>query len=251
MDGIAGAELGQPYAAPVRPDSYLGILNKPFDRPLRIAKWTKAWEDIQIAPECLEAVASAERFLTELGHEVIDAPLPEFKYTSFVNAVIDVMSASVTLTVNGFTRGQGNVNLADKLEPAILDAYNIGTRLTAELYALAINRFHSVARMMETYIVDFDFVLTPTLTQLPLKLGTLSMQDDFRSFRTKAGRYTTFLAIINASGQPAASVPLYWSQQGLPVGVQLIGHFGQEADVLRLSAQLEEVAPWNEKRPRI
>jgi amidase len=92
-------------------------------------------------------------------------------------------------------------------------------------------------------------ILTPTLTQPPVKLGEISMNDDFRSFRKKAGRYTTFLAIVNASGQPAASVPLHWTEGNLPIGVQLVGRFGAEATLLRLSAQLEGVASWRDRRP--
>jgi amidase len=249
LDGIAGMEPGQPYASPRRPESYAGLLDRPFSRPLRIAKWTKAWEDIEIADDCLEAVAITERLLAELGHEVVDTPLPALKYSSFVDAVIAVMSANVTVTVNGYIRHKSGIELDKVLEPAILDAYRIGTSMTAETYALAISRFHSLSRLMETYLLDYDYVLTPTLTQLPAKLGELSMQDDFRSFRTKAGRYTTFLAIINASGQPAASLPLHVTKSGLPVGVQLIGRFGQEADLLRISAHLEAVAPWAQRRP--
>jgi amidase len=70
------------------------------------------------------------------------------------------------------------------------------------------------------------------------------MNDEFQPFRRKVARYTMYLAIINASGQPAASVPIYWSDQGLPVGIQLIGHFGREDQVLTLSAELEAAAPW-------
>lgn len=249
LDGIAGMELGQPYAAPARPKSYLEYIEGKFDRPLRIAKWTQAWNDIDVAPECLEAVAAAERHLTALGHEVTSAPLPPLKYDAFVDAIIDVMAASVTMTVNAYIRQVGAKDLPSLLEPAILDAYRLGEAMHAETYALAINRFHSVARLMETYLVDYDLVLTPTLTKPPVKLGEISMDDDFRSFRKKAGRYTTFLAVINASGQPAASVPLHWSQSNLPIGIQLVGRFGAEATLLRLSAQLEGVAPWRDRRP--
>ncbi|WP_197029448.1 amidase [Paracoccus pantotrophus] len=249
LDGIAGMELGQPYAAPPRPESYLALLDRPFDRPLRIAVWTEAWEDIEIAPECLDAVRKTAGLLAGLGHEVSEAPLPALKYSSFVNAIIDVMSASVTLTVNGYIRQKPVDDLASLLEPAIFDAYQRGKTMSAETYALAINRFHSIARLLETYMLDYDFVLTPTLTQLPAKLGSLTMQDDFKSFRTAAGRYTTFLAIINASGQPAASLPLHQTKAGLPVGVQLIGRFGAEAALLQVSAQLEAAAPWIGRRP--
>lgn len=244
MDGIAGMELGQPYAAPPRPDSYLARLDSPFDRPLRIAAWTEAWDGIEIAPECLTAVDRAEQVLTDLGHEVARQAPPPIKYSAFIGAIIDVMCASVAMTVNGFLLNKPAPDLRDLLEPAILDAYHRGTRLGAEAYALAITRFHGIARQMALYMQDCDVILTPTLTQLPVPLGTLSMDGDFVSFRRKAGRYTAFLAIINASGQPAASLPLNWTAQGLPVGAQLIGRFGAEDTILRLSAQIERANPW-------
>jgi amidase len=251
LDGIAGMELGQPYAAPERPASYLEFIDGEFDRPLKVAKWTRAWNDIEVAPECLDAVAAAERHLAALGHEVEEAPLPRLKYDAFVDAIVDVMAASVAMTVNGYLRLVGPKDLPALLEPAILDAYRLGEAMHAETYALAINRFHSVARLMEMYLGDYDVILTPTLTQPPARLGELSMSDDFRSFRKKAGRYTTFLAIVNASGQPAANVPLYWAEDNLPIGVQLVGRFGAEATLLRLSAQLEGIAPWCDRRPSL
>ncbi|MGX5802641.1 amidase [Bradyrhizobium sp. Arg314] len=248
LDGVAGMELGAPYAAPAKPSSYLQQLDKVFDRPLRIAKWAVGFEDIPIHPECLAALQKAENLLTAMGHEVVQAPLPPLQFSKFVNAQIEVMAANVTVLVNGKVRNSPDGWQA-QLEPAILDAYHIGKTLSAEAYALAITRFHTVGRQLETYMVDYDFVLTPTLTQPPAKLGTISMQDDFRSFRTKVSRYATFLAIINASGQPAASLPLHWSIDGLPVGVQLLSRFGHESDLMRLSARLEEAAPWFDRRP--
>ncbi len=251
LDGIAGMDIGQPYAAPPRPASYLKFIEGQFDRPLRIAKWTQAWDDIEIAPECLEAVAATERHLAALGHEVVDAPLPQLKYDAFIDAIIDVMAASVVMTVNGYLRLIGPKDLSSLLEPAILDAYRLGETMSAETYALAIIRFHAMSRLMANYMIDYDVVLTPTLTRPPVTLGEISMNDDFRSFRKKAGRYTTFLAIINASGQPAASVPIHWTDANVPIGVQLIGRFGAEAMLLRLSAQLESVAPWRDRRPHL
>lgn len=251
LDGIAGMEMGQPYAAPPRPASYLARLDEPFDRPLRVAVWMQAWDDIGIAPECHEAIIATGQLLENAGHEVVQVPPPQMKYSRFVDAIIDMMSANVALTVNGYVRQKPVDDLSNLLEPAILDAYQRGKTITAETYALAVNRFHKIARQMESYMSDgnYDFILTPTLTQLPLKLGTLSTQDDFVPFRKAAGRYTAFLAIVNASGQPAASLPLYWSISGLPVGVQLIGRFGADTELLRVSRQLESAKPWAEKRP--
>jgi len=244
LDGVVGMEVGAPYASPTIPGKYLELLDVAFERPLRIAKWTTAFDDIAVDPDCVAAVEYAAKLLEGMGHEVVDVALPDIKYKSFLRSHQDVLAASVTLTVNGKLRSSPDAEWRTKLEPAIADAYDIGSALRAETYALAINRFHGIGRQMEVHMSGYDFVLSPTLTQLPAKLGVLTMDTDFRSFRNRIGDYTTFLAIINASGQPAANVPIHWTAENLPVGVQLIGHFGSDADVLRLSARLEEAAPW-------
>lgn len=251
LDGIGGSDPGAPYAAPQGPGSYLANLDQPFDRPLRIAMWTKAFDDIPVHAECLAAVRNTAALLSQLGHEVTETDLPDIQFPKFVTAQINVMAANVAVLVNGKVRNAPDASWRDLLEPAILDAYEMGRRLTAEEYTLAITRFHTIGRQMAAHMAGFDFVLTPTLTQPPLLLGNLSTDTDFRSFRTDASRYTTFLAIINASGQPAASLPLHWTPEGLPVGVQLIAPFGGETDLLRVSAQLEQAQPWFDKRPAI
>ncbi len=249
LDGIAGMELGAPYAAPPRPESYLALLDRPFGRPLRIGRWTEGFEDIPMSPDSRAAIDRAATLLQGLGHEVVDVALPPIAFSKFVRAQIEIMAANVTVLVNGKVRNATDTAWRGLLEPAILDAYEIGKTLSAETYSLAITRLHTVARQMEVHMQGFDFVLTPTLMQPPAKLRTFSTEDDFASFRTKVSRYATMLAIINASGQPAASLPLHWNAGGLPIGVQLIGHFGAESDLLRLSAQLETVAPWADRRP--
>jgi amidase len=251
LDGIAGADPGAPYAAPAGPGRYLAQLHQPFDRPLRLAMWTKAFDDIPIHPECMTAVQRAAALLESLGHEVAEVELPLIQFDKFVKAQIGVMAANAAVLINGKVRNSPDTAWQALLEPAILDAWDIGRHLSAEDYVLAITRFHTIGRQMEAAMTGFDFILTPTLCQPPQPLGTLSTNSDFRSFRTEASRYTTFLAIINASGQPAASLPLHWTPDGLPIGVQLIGHFGAESDLLRLSTQIEAAAPWFEKRPII
>ncbi|WP_347309988.1 amidase [Defluviimonas sp. SAOS-178_SWC] len=244
LDGIAGTDLGAPYAAPSKPRSYLADLSRPFDRPQKIVRWTEAWDGIGIASVCQVATDSAADKLRALGHEVVDAPPPGIKFAKFLDAMIDVMAASVTLTVNGYLRSHPKIVASEALEPAILDAFERGKNISAETYGLAINRFHALGRTLAFYMEEYDFILTPTLTQPPVPLGQFSMAEDFVTFRRKIGSYTTFLAIINASGQPAASLPLHRTDAGLPIGIQLIGRFGDESGLLRLSAELERDAPW-------
>ncbi|MFZ6049253.1 amidase [Pseudomonas sp. CR3202] len=244
LDAITGADPGAPYAAPATPASYLANLDTPFDRPLRVAKWVSPWNDIIVDPDCLAAVDMAARLLRQNGHEVVDVKAPEIDFDAFVDALIKVVASNAVVSVDTLVSGKRIDHWERLLEPAILDAYHFGKTLYATDYVAAIARFHQISRVMEQYMRGFDLVLTPTLTQLPVKLGTLSMNDDFRTFRLKAARYTLFLAIINASGQPAASVPLYWNAQGIPVGIQLIGHFGAEDTILRASAELERTSSW-------
>lgn len=244
LDGIAGMEAGAPYAAPVKADSYLRQLEMPFDRPLRIAKWTNGWDDVSIAPDCLLAMKSAERSLTALGHEVVQAPLPLLDYSEFIEALIDVLAVNAAVSVRDYLAVNVKAGWQDLLEPAIRDAFAIGNEVSATRYVAALNTFHRIGRTLDTYMASYDFVISPTLTSPPLPLGELSMDSDFRSFRRKAARYTMFLALLNASGQPAANLPLFRNKNGLPIGVQLIGRFGSDAAVLKLSAHLERETAW-------
>uniref|UniRef100_UPI003F494704 amidase n=1 Tax=Ensifer adhaerens TaxID=106592 RepID=UPI003F494704 len=244
LDGIAGMEAGAPYASPVKPDSYLARIDEEFDRPLRVAKWTRGWDDIEIAPDCLEALGVAERALKSLGHQVVEAPLPPLDFSGFVDALIDVLCANAATSVNDLLAANPRVDMREALEPAILDAWELGNELTATKYVAAINTFHRVGRILDSYMQTYDFVLSPTLTRPPAELGEFSMACDFRSLRRRVANYTLSLALINASGQPAASLPVFRNPAGLPVGVQLVGRFGSDAEVLKLSAHLERETRW-------
>jgi Asp-tRNA(Asn)/Glu-tRNA(Gln) amidotransferase A subunit family amidase len=104
---------------------------------------------------------------------------------------------------------------------------------------------------MAGFLTDHDLYLSPTLAQPPLPLGVLDTQsDDLEGYITKLTGYMPHTQIANMTGQPAANLPLSWNAEGLPIGVQLIAPFGEEARLLRVAAQLEEAAPWCDKRPK-
>jgi amidase len=244
MDGISGYAAGAPYAAPPAPGSYLDSVREQRREPLRIALWRQAWNGIAIAPECLAAVERTARLCRELGHEVVEAPLPDLDYSGFVRAHGTVLATNIVLAVQTRLAIRGRELRDDDLEPVIRDGLSVGRELTATQYVDSINRFHAIGRAIEAAMTDFDLVLTPTLAQLPAKLGDLALEGEFWAFREKVSRYATFLAVINASGQPAASLPLDWTESGVPGASQLIGHFGREDQILRLAAELERAAPW-------
>jgi amidase len=98
----------------------------------------------------------------------------------------------------------------------------------------------------------YDAWMTPTLGAPPLKIGTIDIheRDPVKAFAPVID-YVPFTAIENATGQPAISLPLHWTDDGLPVGIMFAGRFGDEAGLIRLAAQLEEARPWKDKHPKV
>jgi amidase len=251
MDAISGYEPGAPYGAPPKEGSYLELISRPASqRPrLRIGVWRRAWNDIEIAPECLAGIDYAVQLCREMGHEIVDVPLPEIDYDGFVRAHGTALASNIVMAVDARLKLKGRALGDSDIEDVIRDGYEVGKALSATQYIDSVQRFHAIGRQIDTAMRDCDIVIATSLTQLPVKLGELALKGGFWDFRKKVSRYATFLAVINASGQPAASLPLTATPEGVPVGTQLIGRFGREDLVLSLSAQIEAAAPWFARRP--
>jgi amidase len=117
-------------------------------------------------------------------------------------------------------------------------------------YVQAVQAMHLVGRTLGEFFSAVDVVLTPTLGAVPLPIGTLVADPaDLPTFAALAGQVAQFLGFVNGTGQPAMSLPLHWSPEGLPVGVQVIGRFGADALLLALARQIEAAQPWRDRRP--
>jgi|SRR5690625_1089041 len=250
MDSLCAPEAGSPYAAPsFAPGTFLGAALAPRVHGLRIALWKNAWDDIPVAPECRSAVLHTAKLLQDIGHHVEEAPLMDWDYEQFVQAHYNILTAHATNATEARLQALQRPLRDDDLEPALKDAYEEGKRLSASDYINAIATLHDVGRRLGRYLKDYDLILTPSLTQLPVPLGELSMQGSFWSLRRKVSRYATFMALVNASGAAAASLPLWQTGQPLPVGSQLIGPLGSDALIIGVAAQLEQAQPWHHQRP--
>jgi Asp-tRNA(Asn)/Glu-tRNA(Gln) amidotransferase A subunit family amidase len=117
-------------------------------------------------------------------------------------------------------------------------------------YARAIAVMHRTGRVVAPFFRRFDVLLTPTMCRPPHSLGVIDMMttDEVGYGQAVLGTIA-FTSVWNACGNPAMSVPLAWSRAGLPIGVQFVGGFGDEATLLRLGAQLERAQPWADRRP--
>jgi Asp-tRNA(Asn)/Glu-tRNA(Gln) amidotransferase A subunit family amidase len=130
--------------------------------------------------------------------------------------------------------------------------YEMACSYDAADYLIAAKTMHNMSREVASFFKTYDILLTPTLGQPPLPLGSFDpTPDNPLNGWLRAAEFCAFTPICNATGQPAMSVPLYWNAQGLPIGTHFIGRFGDEATLFRLASQLEAARPWKDKRPPV
>ena len=120
-------------------------------------------------------------------------------------------------------------------------------------HASSIMELQQIARRVVAFWNDVDVVVTPTLALQPVPIGWTWEGTDGDPHRAFAAQtlFTPFTPLVNVTGQPAMSLPLRWSDGGLPIGVQFIGRPFAEATLIRLAAQLEQARPWHDRRPPI
>jgi len=128
----------------------------------------------------------------------------------------------------------------------------MGKQVSGPAYILAQTLLQRMTREVARFMLNYDVILTPTVAEPPPPLGTFdSPPEDPLAGLFRATHFVAFTPLANATGQPAMSVPLYWNPEGLPIGVQFVGRFGDEATLFRLAAQLEQARPWEHRRPPV
>jgi amidase len=119
-------------------------------------------------------------------------------------------------------------------------------------YLTAVEDMQRASRDIASFFIDYDMWLTPTIGQPPVPLGTFAFSEgDPFQLRRRMATFSPYTYIANATGNPAMSVPLYWTEGGLPVGAHFLARYGDEATLFSLAAQLEEARPWAARRPPI
>jgi amidase len=185
------------------------------------------------------AARDAAELLASIGHEVEEAA-PDWGGKELMEDFLPVWQAIPAL-----------YPVADPSELSDLNRWYLeGASTTASpAYAGAIGRLQLRARRITALWADYDLLLTPTLALPPVPLGWETEPEDPREQFDRAARFTPFTAAFNVTGQPAVSLPLHWTDEGLPIGVQLVGPPLGEALLFRISAQLEAARPWIDRRP--
>lgn len=246
LDVMSGRHTGDPYVAapPTRPFAdEVGV----DPGRLRIGL-APSHAGVQTDPECAAAVEAAGSLLEELGHDVEVAQPDAFFDEEFSRHFVTIVAVATAVDF---------VNMGDAIgrpiEEGDVEASNwlmgsIGRSISAADYIASVNWVHAWSRRLQAWWDAFDVLVSPVIAVPPPPLGWLSDPEHGTQRLTSILQFT---AQFNVSGQPAVSLPLHWSDVGLPVGVQFVGPIDDEALLIRLAAQLETAAPWANRLPSI
>jgi len=250
LDATSGPEVGDPYFAPAPARPFIQEVGADPGL-LRIAFGATAPSGAPVHEDCVAAVRDAAKLCSELGHRIEEAS-PDLDMEMIIGNFMTLWAAGCTWEIDGIARHTGRPVSEALFEPGTWTLYQMGAKVTASQYLQALEALQAMSRQVGRFFVDYDLWLTPTLGTPPPLLGHFdSTPDDPMRGMRRAAEFVPFTPIINATGQPAMSVPLNLNSEGLPVGTHFVGRFGDEATLFRLAAQLEEARPWKDRRPTV
>lgn len=249
LDAVAGWLPGDPYTPP-RPERSWLALSREAPRRLRIGYSMTPPAGLPLHDDVRRTMQQTLTVLEGLGHDVeekhmaldFEAAWKTYTHMSCVQtaAIYEWMAPLV-----------GRPVTADDVEPITWAIIERGRATDGVRHIADVEAVRQIGRSVAMDLADYDIFLTPTLTQLPRPVGYYDMAmtdlDAYNALWTDA----FFMFPFNMSGQPAISLPLGMSQDGIPIGVQAVGRYGDEAAVLALAAVLEQEMPWAGRKPPV
>ncbi|MFF4393122.1 amidase [Streptomyces sp. NPDC001552] len=255
LDLIQGPETGDPYFAerPRRP--YLEEITREPGR-LRVGLLTTPWSGRAVEPAVSGATLAAARLLESLGHRVevtvVDLGV---SWEEFVLANARLWSTNLVTWIDGLANAFGRPVDESTVEPEMLASYAWGHKVSGAQFVHALDVRNRVARSIGAHFGGQDLLLTPTLPEIPVSLGTYGRgaeRADGLGWLEHLFHRSPFTAAFNVAGTPAMSVPLASDPAtGVPIGIQFAAGYGREDLLFRLAAQLEEAAPWAQRKPAV
>jgi len=250
LDVISRRMPGEPYYAPPLPRPLAHEVGADPGR-LRIGVLDRpAAQGYLDDPQCRAAVASTARLLESLGHHVgASAPAAMFE-GDFARHFNTIVAADTETTFQAFERTLGRPISEDEIEPRNARYRRAGRELGAVGYLQSRAWCGMWARRMADWWNDHDLLVTPTVGAPPPELGWFTAAGP-RQEGQRVISFIPYTAQFNMTGQPAVTLPLHWTPNGLPVGVQLVAAYGREDVLVRVASQLEQAAPWSDRHPAV
>jgi len=248
LDAIAGYEPGDASWAPPPPRPY-AELARPELRGLKLGVTVEAPFAAELEAVSETATRTASALLESLGHTV--GPVtPPWSGQGLLADFTRLFTPLVAMEVRAGERIRGREATEADLEPLTWAVWTRARQQTSLAYLAAQGRLEAAARAIVASLAPYDALLTPALAQRPVPLGEIHGlgHEPWSEYRRSAS-FTPYTAVVNITGLPAITVPLYHGDDGLPLGVQLVGPPAREEVLLALAAQLERAHPWAERRP--
>jgi amidase len=253
LDATSGPDVGARLMLPAPETSFLEASRRDPPR-LRIAFATETPKGAPpLHEECRRAVLDAAKLCESLGHDVFEAA-PDVTHDESCAVFRDIAAPSLAAAVAFASAAMGRAPGSQNLEATTRAILEHGNRMSAVDLANAFALVNVVSRKLGRFFQRCDVWLTPVLACPPPRLGVLNANQegvDATQWIRKLMDVGAFCAMFNGSGQPAMSVPLHWTADGLPVGLQFAGHLGAEATLFALAGQLERARPWIARVPPV
>ncbi len=271
LDAISGPDPGAPYVIvpPERP--YLQEVDREPGK-LKIGFSTRSPIDMPVHKECVKAIEKTAALLEDLGH-IVEEKYPAVDGHELARSYFIMYYGEVAADIDEMEKTLGRRVTRRDMETLTWSLSRLGKTFSAGDFVTAKRAWNRAARAMGDFFNSFDLYLTPTTAGLPPRIGEnrLSSFEEtatvvihalgLENLLIKSGMVektgyrslavTPFTQLANLCGLPAMSVPLYWTEEGLPCGSQFVAPFGGEGLLFRLAGQLEKAAPWAEKFPPV
>ncbi|WP_020653319.1 amidase [Massilia niastensis] len=246
LDVGQGHEPGSPYwSAPLERPFVAELKRAPGK--LRVALVSEALTGTPLDPQIRRTLDDTVRLLLGLGHEV-EAARFGLDPRALFGAHGAVVGAALLATVRDREQQLGRAFAADELETVTQHILRTGGNVTGEGLYRARQGFESITMTMESTLAKYDVILSPVTATLTPVLGALSLDQPYDTYARAAAGSAAFTIPANLGGQPSMSVPLGWSDEGLPIGMLFTARIGAEGLLFRLAAQLERERPWAQRR---
>ncbi|HJV42915.1 amidase [Caulobacter sp.] len=233
--------------APFKP---IGVVTAPLKRKLKVGLVMNGGTGLAPDPEVQAAVDNAAKLLKDLGHRVEPTAWP-MDGAQFGQDFTVLWASGAAELVAGVTKAMGRKPDAGVLEPFTLGMAELVGKLPQGALPAALQRLNATIGAYDAWLSKYDVILSPVLGKPPVELGYVAGWVSFEELQARLMAYVGYTPVQNVAGAPAMSVPLHWTADGLPVGVQIAGRAGGEATLLALAYQLEEAQPWAHRRPTV
>jgi amidase len=252
LDVLQGGAPGDTVRAPAPDRSYRQEVGAPPGK-LRVGLLTHNPLDTgEIHPDCVAAARDAAQLLESLGHRVEETFPPALVDPALVGHFTTLWASTLVYNLRYWERKVGRDITETDVEPLTWSLAELGRSITAPDYVDAQHAALDLGRRVEEwYASGYDLLLTPTLGEPPVEIGTFSTPAEPLLGFLRAATFVPYTPLANMTGEPAISLPLNWNADNLPIGIQLMGAYGREDILLRVAAQLEQARPWADRLPPV